>query len=325
MFWSDKRKSRNYSAEVGGGKTAKNPRHLSKNKKNKKNNKIQVVDKQPYYQRYIDVLPQTNTYMMLQKKEPHIITAASSTIGNREEQQDSFFVTKSVELSPFKLRRSLAVVCDGMGGLEAGDRASLTAVEILKFAFGKLPTKKVDIPKFYHDMLENIDSEIFHWEDLESDRGAGTTLASVLIENKRLYWANVGDSSIFIIQDGKLKRITREHNYALCLSELVSDGKISQQDADADPRKNALVSYLGMGGLTYMDITSKPYVLRDGDILLLCTDGVTNTLSEDEILSIVEEYSDDVYRCCRKITAAVNEKNMDIQDNATAVIVQYVE
>lgn len=307
MFWSDK---------IGGGRKApcagsiNKPRHMQ----TKQNNIKEGID-----------FVQHGAYMVMQKKEPHIITGSSTIMGKRFEQQDSYFVSGAKALTPFRLRRTLAVVCDGMGGLEAGDRASITAVEMLHFAFSKLPAKKVDIPHFFYDMLENIDYEINHWTDLKSDRGSGTTLVAAIIENRRLYWASVGDSSMFIIQDGVIKRITREHNYRMYLSELVSDGIISQQQADSDPQRSALVSYLGMGGISYIDIPSKPYVMKNGDILLLCSDGVTNTLSEHELLELVENNIDDMYGCCKSITKAVEDKNMEIQDNATVVVVQYVE
>ena len=258
-------------------------------------------------------------------KEPYIITAGDSIVGSRESQQDSFFVTKSSAISPFRLTRSFAVVCDGMGGLEAGDRASLTAVSMMKLAVDKLPTKKVDIPRFFSEMLDYIDYEINHWNDLKTEKGSGTTLVSVLIENKRLYWASVGDSSIFMFQDNELKKITSEHNYKMYLDRLVESGKITQRQADSDPQQKALLSYLGMGGVAYRDINSKPYVMKNGDLLLLCTDGVTDVLSEDEIAAILRESLDDVYECCKKITAAVVQKNSSVQDNATAAILQYVE
>lgn len=319
MFWSKKQRSHKNSASGVGKFNMSSPRHI-------KNRAESLIREIPAMGKRIEESPQIQgAYMMIQKKEPHIITAGASTLGTRKEQQDSYFVTKSMAISPFKVKRAFAIVCDGMGGLEAGDRASITAVEMMKLAVGKLPTKNVDIPHFFHEMIDNIDYEINHWEDLKTGRGAGTTLVSVLIENRRLYWASVGDSTIFMIQDGKLKRITREHNYKLHLSELVSDGKITQRDADEDPQKDALISYLGMGGVTYMDITSKPYLLKNGDMLLLCSDGVTNALSDDEILRAVSENIEDVYACCKEIIRSVNDKNEEIQDNATAVIVQYVE
>lgn len=324
MFWSNKRKSHNNT--VHNEKKMKNaaPRHVKKQTEKFVNINLSIDFS--LNAKHCDEPSQLyGAYMMLQKKEPHIITAYDSSIGNRPDQQDSCYVTKSASLSPFKLKRSFAIVCDGMGGLEAGDRASLTAVSMMKFAVSKLPTKKVDIPHFYHDMLQNIDYEINHWDDLKTDKGAGTTLVSVLIENRRLYWASVGDSTIFMIQDNQIKRITREHNYKMCLDEMVSGGKITQQQADSDPQQNALISYLGMGGLAYMDITSKPYILRNGDLLLLCSDGVTNALTDDELLKIVIQNSDDVYQCCKEITKSVGAKNKELQDNATVVAVQYVE
>lgn len=318
-FWSKKRRSHKTSANSVEKLNMSKSRFL----KNKAESLIKEI---PTMSKILEESPQMQgAYMMLQKKEPHIITAGESTIGARREQQDSYFVTPSTDISPFKIKRTFAIVCDGMGGLEAGDRASITAVETMKLAVSKLPTKNVDIPHFYREMLENVDYEINHWEDLKTNRGAGTTLSSVLIENKRLYWANVGDSSIFMIQDGKIKKITREHNYMLKLSELVAEGKITQYEADTDPQKDALISYLGMGGVSCMDVTSKPYLLKNGDMLLLCSDGVTNTLTEKELLHIVSENSDNIYACCEKIIESVNNKNLETQDNATVVIVQYVE
>ena len=264
-------------------------------------------------------------YLRLSKKVPYIITAADSIMGSRNDQQDSFFVTSSTPVSPFKLTRSFAIVCDGMGGLEAGDRASLTAVSMMKLAVDKLPTKKVDIPHFYSQMLEYIDYEINHWDDLKTDRGSGTTLVSVIVENKRLYWASVGDSSIFLFQGNMLTKITSEHNYKTYLNRLVLNGKITKHQAEQDPQQNALLSYLGMGGVSYRDINPKPYYLRNGDLLVLCTDGITDVLTEDELKDIIKENIDDVFQCCKEITNAVNEKNIETQDNATVVILQYVE
>lgn len=324
MFWSNKRKSHNNTVHSDRAVKKTAPRHAEKNTEKFVNINLNI-DFSVNARHSNEPSQLYGAYMMLQKKEPHIITASDSAVGTRPDQQDCCYVTKSTSLSPFKLKRTFAIVCDGMGGLEAGDRASLTAVSMMKLAVSKLPTKKVDIPHFYHDMLQNIDYEINHWDDLKTDKGAGTTLVSVLIENRRLYWASVGDSTIFMIQDNQIKRITREHNYKMCLEELVSGGKITRQQADSDPQQNALVSYLGMGGLAYMDITSKPYILKDGDMLLLCSDGVTNTLTEDELLQIVTENSEDVYQCCKEITRNVVSKNKELQDNATVVAVQYVE
>ena len=264
-------------------------------------------------------------YTMLTKKEPYIITAADSRIGDRAEQQDSYFVTKTTPLSPFRLKRTFAVVCDGMGGLDCGDRASETAVSMLKLAFSKLPTKKVDIPHFLSQMIDYIDCEINHWEDLPSDRGAGTTMVSVIIENRRLSWANVGDSSIYIYQDDKLKRITSRHNYRNVLEKLVEEGKLTPQQAENDPQKDSLMSYLGMGNVEYREINSKPYVMRDGDMLILCSDGVTNALDEVEMTDIIRENIEDPYRCSMEINRIATEKKGIVHDNSTVVIVQYVE
>ena len=174
-------------------------------------------------------------------------------------------------------------------------------------------------------MMDYIDCEINHWEDLPSDRGAGTTMVSVIIENRRLYWANVGDSSIYIYQDDKLKRITSRHNYRNVLEKLVEEGKLTPQQAENDPQKDSLMSYLGMGNVEYREINSKPYVMRDGDMLILCSDGVTNALDEVEMTDIIRENIEDPYRCSMEINRIATEKKGIVHDNSTVVIVQYVE
>ncbi|MBQ1546436.1 MAG: serine/threonine-protein phosphatase [Clostridia bacterium] len=266
-----------------------------------------------------------DAYRMLSRKEPYIITASSSIRGNRPEQQDSLYVDESMKILPFRLNRTFAVVCDGMGGLDCGDRASLTAVSMMKLAVKKLPTKQIDIPHFLSEMLDYIDYEISHFDDIPSDRGAGTTFISVFVENRRLYWASVGDSTIFMFQDGLLKPITSKHNYSMVLDKLVENGTISAEQAQQDPRKNTLLSYLGMGGIAYRDINSKPYFMRNGDMLLLCTDGVTDTLTPDEITQIIYDNYDDLYRCAREMTRAAAQKNKSTLDNTSVVILQYTE
>lgn len=277
-----------------------------------------------YNKRFAEKI-ELHSHLKLSRKEPYIITSYDRIIGSRDTQQDNFFVSESRAISPFKLTRTLAVVCDGMGGLEAGDRASLTAVSMMKLAVDKLPKKKLDIPHFFSEMIDYIDYEIYHWDDLKSDKGSGTTMVSVLIENRRLYWASVGDSTIFMYQDDKLKKITSDHNYKMYLDKMVSNGTISKHQAEQDPQQNALLSYIGMGGVAFRDINSKPYYLRNGDLLILCTDGITDTLTEAEIAKIIKENIDDIYVCGKKIVAAVEEKNIESQDNATIVMVHYVE
>lgn len=327
-----RRVKKKFDAEKNSGVKASSKKQNKKRGKNKKlrldvkyNRRFQSVTelKESVIEREMPSIK--GAYMVLSKKEPYIITAASSIRGNRGDQQDSFYVTQPQKLSPFKMNRSFAVVCDGMGGLECGDRASLTAVSMMKLAVKKLPKKQVDIPHFLSEMLDYIDYEISHFDDLQTDKGSGTTLVSVFIENRKLYWASVGDSTIFMFQDGILKRITSRHNYRMFLDKLVENGKISAEQAENDPRQNTLLSYLGMGGIAYRDINSKPYFMRNGDMLLLCTDGVTDNLTVDELTSIIYDNYDDLYRCSKEITRIAAENNKNTLDNTTVVILQYTE
>ena len=215
------------------------------------------------------------------EEHPDVIRyIVASSIGGRDSQQDSLYVGE-------KGQEILAVVCDGMGGMNGGERASELAVQKLAEAF--FTQNITDIPAFYRDMANKMDDAVYLLNDGGKPLGAGTTIVSVLIRDGNLYWLSVGDSKIYIYRRGQMICPVVEHNYRMILNKMLASGKINRDTYNKElPKAEALVSYLGLGGLVHIDINQNPFVLEPGDQILLCSDGLYKSLDEEEILEILD-------------------------------------
>lgn len=236
--------------------------------------------------------------------------SAGSIQGNRETQQDHGYIH-------IEKANLFAVICDGMGGMQDGDLASKVAVEALEKCYkAGVSLKGADFLMF---SLQKADSAVCSACKM---RG-GTTAVEILIAEKQLYWASAGDSSLYIIRSTEIVKVTRNHNYYLQLNALLNEGIIDKEYYETESvRGNALISYLGIGGLKVLDITNKPMPLLSGDFLLLATDGLTNCLSKSEIMDIIN-HSGDLEKSMEALFAMVQNK-VEIQgiDNTTAILIK---
>lgn len=250
-------------------------------------------------------------------------TGMFSDIGKREYQQDTAKVSESyVYIAD---RRIIAILCDGMGGLSGGERASGYCVERLYEAF-QAASAPIDIPRFFSRMIDDVDRQVKAMTNEEGKPlGAGTTLISVVIDDGRLFWASVGDSRIYLINDASILCLTRDHNYQMVLASQVRKGLISAQEAMTHPKREALISYIGMGGVRCADISEKPFLLRGNDRILLCSDGLYRTLSEEEMAMIVRNAENDMESAARELVQSAIGKGKVHQDNTTAVVLKYLD
>ena len=240
---------------------------------------------------------------------PQMTTLARSSVGNRNYQQDALYVSESKVLSANKKIRLLAVVCDGMGGMADGGKASRTAIQMMVQGFKNIEkAPQVNIPAFFQQGIYAIDQVVSAFPK-ENGRGSGTTMVACIVEDNKLYWASVGDSRIYIIRNHQMQQVTRDHNYWLRLQE----------------NKEALISYLGMGNVSLMDINTEPFTMQYGDMIMLCSDGITKTLPDAQIKKII--LADEV-RPAQKAEAlveAATHANSHSQDNTSVVLVHYEE
>lgn len=241
---------------------------------------------------------------------------ASSIIGTRKNQQDSLYLQCLQE-------SAIAIVCDGMGGMEGGELASQTAVQILAEDFEGEP--KENIPEFYRREAVKMDLAV---AGLSGESGrpiqAGTTIVSIIIVEDKLYWLSVGDSRIYIIRGNEFVQVNQEHNYKMYLDLEFEAGRISEQDYQERLVKgDALISYLGIGNISLMDINSIPFRLQGGDTILLCSDGLYKRLDDTEILEIIKCGLPDVEEAASELTRIVMEKTIGSQDNTSVILIQY--
>ena len=227
----------------------------------------------------------------------------------RSMNQDSFLVSENNGLN-------LYILADGMGGYKGGEIASKVAIG----AVNKYIMQKFDeIPKNRESILELIEEAIGFansaiYEESEQDeelQDMGTTLEVLLIYKNRVYIGHIGDSRIYRIRKGKMKKITTDHSY---VEKLIQDGEITREESYTHPKKNLLTRALGTDEEANPDMIYT--LLNKGDILVMCLDGLTNMLSENMILEIIQEDNDD---CTEELINAAN--NAGGLDNITAIVI----
>lgn len=245
-----------------------------------------------------------------------ITVGASSIVGTRKNQQDSLYVKLGKEAS-------IAIVCDGMGGMEGGEVASQTAVKILAEDFENL--SELDIPHFMRQEAIKMDEAV---AELKGDNGknmnAGTTVVSTIILGNHLYWLSVGDSRIYIMRQDEFVQVNRDHNYKMHLDSERTAGRLTDEEYYARMEMGeALISYIGMGNVSLMDINKVPFSLMSGDIILLCSDGLYKRLEVEEIHSIIQRTLPDMDEAAHELTRVVMDKAKGSQDNTSVILMQY--
>ena len=232
----------------------------------------------------VNIAPQINR---VERRVPEIITLAHTATGNRKYQQDAVYVTPGQKLAANKKTRVFAAVCDGMGGMTDGGLASGTAIKMLAEGFEEIRNQPVvDVPAFFIHKIKEID-QVINSIPKERGKGSGTTMVAVVAEGNHLYWGSVGDSRLYILRGSDMIQVTRDHNYMLHLQMMVESGQMTWQEAQSKKQKEALISFLGMGNVSLMDVNQKPFEMQFGDVVLLCSDGITKTLPDHQIRDIL--------------------------------------
>lgn len=259
------------------------------------------------------------------RKVPELVTLARSATGNREYQQDALYISQSKKLAANKKTRALAVVCDGMGGMADGGRASATAIQMMVDGFQKVEKlPQLNIPLFFQQGILAIDRTIAGFPK-EGGKGSGTTMVACIAEDNQLYWASVGDSRIYIIRGTQIQQVTTDHNYWLQLQEMVAANQITQEEAMAARHKEALISFLGMGNISRMDINTVPFEMQFGDVIMLCSDGITKTLPDAQIRRIITADAVKPEKCAQALIDAAIHANTHSQDNTSVALICYQE
>ncbi len=178
----------------------------------------------------------------------------------------------------------LMVVADGMGGHKAGEVASSIVVNGLTEKFKKLETigEKQDAVNWIRKNANELNEAIFKYTDeFEESKGMGTTLVLAIVTNNYILFGNVGDSSGFVMKKGVLYKVTKDHTL---VNLLVETGELTPEEAENHPRKNVLMRALGANNPIDVDIFD---VDMGSDAILLCSDGLTNMLTNAQIEKVL--------------------------------------
>ena len=238
----------------------------------------------------------------------------SSLIGGRKYQEDSLHVgvTRSGLLA--------AIVCDGMGGLKRGADASALATKRL-FAYAQDFSASDDIARLLKQAAIDADLDVFDTCSTSNER-SGTTAVAVVAVGSTVFWLSVGDSRIYLMRDRQIYQITRDHNYELELRLASEAGEaIPEQERKTD-RLDALISYVGMGGLTFAD--AGKINLEPDDSVLLCSDGLCKALTDQEIAQMLDSFGTNVADCADALATSAVRRGGTRQDNTTVVVIRPV-
>ena len=205
--------------------------------------------------------------------------------------------------SPERLRQKgrLLVVADGVGGAHAGREASSSATRVVVEHYYELAGP--DPADNLRAAIEQANSSVFQQIATRASlQGAGTTVTAAVVLNDMLHVASVGDSRAYLIRDGQIARLTRDHTLT---QQRVDQGLIAPEQADLDPGRNVLTRSLGAGPTVQVDVFP-PLRLAPGDIVLLCSDGLTDMLEDTEIARVVGDSPPK--RAARRLIAAANSR-----------------
>ncbi len=225
----------------------------------------------------------------------------------------------------------LAILCDGMGGHQSGAEASELAVRTIGSYYHHLSqNEQMKIARGVEVAHLNIAAPlvsgvrlanrcIYNRAQQDPDlRGMGTTVVAMRFSERLACICHVGDSRIYRFRDGKIARLTEDHSW---VNELIQDHEIAQEEALQFKSRNVITRALGLNPSVKIDLIIEP--VKKHDLFLLCTDGLTNALSDDEIRNIVDQHSDDLRNAVEQLID--NAIEADGSDNITVCLIRVLK
>lgn len=228
----------------------------------------------------------------------------------RANNQDTFRIISFPEEEKF-----IAVLCDGMGGVHGGEIASRIAAEAF-CAYTEEILADTDAPE-----LAAVGREAASYANLkvydraqrdESLLGMGTTLVAVILRNDEAVMVNIGDSRGYWLTGGRIQQVTRDHSH---VQDLMDQGIITKGEARSHPHRNLITRAVGVRDRIRSDIFRLD--LHSGDRLLLCSDGLSNMVTEEEIAEVLRE-EEDLKKCCERLLSIAMDRGAP--DNVTVTI-----
>jgi serine/threonine protein phosphatase PrpC len=232
----------------------------------------------------------------------------------RANNEDNLISVVPQDSHLLRAKGALFVVADGMSSHSLGEVASELAVEKIKEHYYQ--DLQDDIPTALLEAIKLANAVIYQANEVERAQGAkdfviGTTCVAAVLHDKMLYAANVGDSRIYVLHEGQLRQITRDHSL---VAQLVERGEITPAEARSHEKRNQIYRWLGLQNVE-ADLFIEP--VEEGDTLILCTDGLCGVVEDEDLRTIVEQHGPE--ESVQHLIARANEEGGP--DNVTAIVV----
>ena len=239
-------------------------------------------------------------------------------LGKRGNQEDAFGVSDIGNAALCKERGVLAVVADGMGGLQRGEEVSGAATAAMLERFPTVPTAWTPAQQLLYLMYQAAGEADARVAD-SATGPCGSTMVAALLQGDRLSFVSIGDSRISLYRGGGLIHLNCAHTLAAESDRRAAEGGFPFDGPEDEPRRRALTSYIGMGVLKEVDFNTEPIRVLPGDRLLLMTDGVFGTVTDAEL---AEAMRMDAQQAAESVERIILNKNSSIQDNYTLIVLQ---
>lgn len=238
-------------------------------------------------------------------------------IGARNEQQDAFGFSDPEDHHFVKHGGVVGLLVDGMGGMRYGAAAAQTAVRSFLSAY----RQKVASESITHALERSLhtanEAVVEFARQREAEGETGATLVAAVLHGEDLHWISAGDSRAYLVRDGHLYQLTADHTYGAELDKEVAAGTVDDHEAARHPERDSVTSFIGMPEPPATDSNAQAFPLAQGDRVLLCSDGLYRTLSEEEIKSSL---GGEPQTACERLVQEVVNRNLAGQDNVTVVI-----
>jgi serine/threonine protein phosphatase PrpC len=240
-----------------------------------------------------------------------MIAAGFTDVGRiRQMNEDSYSFHVDMEGCSF------AIVADGMGGHQAGEIASTMAVEVVQeYLQSTIHVADADHRECLYEAIEKANERIYDYSLKHASMiGMGTTIVVSIISQHRIVVAHVGDSRLYLIRNGNIEAVTLDHSH---VQNLVNQGIITYEEARLHPKRNIILRALGTESTVEIDVHDFDWL--EGDVALLCSDGLSNMLNDQRIVDIINQ-SLSPEQLVRQLIDEANDAGGD--DNITAILLQ---
>jgi protein phosphatase len=244
-----------------------------------------------------------------------LVTASLTDVGRvRPNNEDAFGKFEPANEDEQRASGWLFLVADGMGGHQGGETASELAVNTVMRSY--IADRNDDRAASLESAVQEANRVILQASSTDpSLMGMGTTCTAMAVRDGFAYFVHVGDSRAYVSRQGEMIQLTQDHSL---VGEMVRSGILSDEDARVHPKRNVITRSLGIQETVEVDTPFSPFKLERGDVFLICSDGLTSLVPDEEISAVLDENSPQ--DACRRLVDKANQNGG--RDNVTVLVIK---